>query len=238
MGREMGMDSQKMTMKELPESERPYEKLKKYGPHFLSDAELLAIVFRTGSRGERAVEIAQRLLTLNQYNPGLIGLYDTSLQELQKIKGIGEVKSIQIQAVMELSKRFAKYQGKEQFKISSPRSIAAIYMEEMRYLKQEHFKVVLLDTKNKIIGDRDVTIGSINSSIVHPREVFKEAIQRSAAHIILLHNHPSGDPSPSREDVQVTKRIIEAGELLGIPVLDHIIIGNGNYISLKEKDLC
>ncbi|NLP46689.1 MAG: DNA repair protein RadC [Epulopiscium sp.] len=232
------MQTQRMTMKELPETERPYEKLKKYGPAFLSDAELLAIIFRVGSRGERAVEVAQRLLTLNEHNPGLPGLYDASLKDLQKVKGIGEVKSIQIQAVMELSKRFAKYQGKEQFKISSPSSIAAVYMEEMRYLKQEHFKVVLLDTKNKIIGDRDVTIGSINASIVHPREVFKEAIQKSAAHIIILHNHPSGDPTPSREDIQVTKRIFEVGNLIGIPVLDHIIIGNGKYISLKEKDLC
>ncbi|NMA84801.1 MAG: DNA repair protein RadC [Epulopiscium sp.] len=234
----MELNTQKVTMKELPDSEKPYEKLMKYGPAFLSDAELLAIIFRVGSRGERAVETAQRLLCLNDHNPGLIGLYDMSLKDLQRIKGIGQVKSIQIQAVMELSKRIAKCQAQKQFKISSPSAVAHIYMEEMRYLKQEHFKVVLLDTKNKIIGDRDVTIGSINSSIVHPREVFKEAIQRSAAHIIIVHNHPSGDPTPSREDIEVTKRIIEAGNLLGVPVLDHIIIGNGKYISLKEKDLC
>lgn len=226
-----------MTMKELPESERPYEKLQKYGPEVLSEAELLAVIFRTGSRNERAVEIAQRLLNLHTSKQGILHLYELSLKELQQIKGIGVVKAIQVKALLELSKRISKEQAVEHYQITSPGSIAAIYMEEMRHLKQEYFKVVFLDTKNHITGDQNVTIGSINASIVHPREVFKEAIKRSAASMILIHNHPSGDPTPSREDIQVTERLYESGKLLGIDILDHIIIGDGIYISLKEKGI-
>lgn len=225
-----------MSMKDLPEFERPYEKLEYFGSEVLSDAELLAIIFRTGSKNIRAVELAQKLLSLEK-EEGLYGLYQYSLEELMNINGIGKVKAIQIKAVLELSKRISKRQGILKYRINSPNSIASIYMEEMRYLKQEYFKIVLLDTKNQIICDEDVTKGSINSSIVHPREVFKYAIKKSATNIIMLHNHPSGDPSPSKEDIQVTKRLTEAGELMGISILDHIIIGDGSYVSLKEKGI-
>ena len=225
-----------MSMKELPELERPYEKLEHFGPQVLSEAELLAIVFRTGARNVRVVELAQRLLALEK-EEGLYGLYQYSLDELMSINGIGRVKAIQIKAVLELSKRISKHQNLLKHRINSPSSIASVYMEEMRYLKQEHFKIALLDTKNQIVSDRDITKGSINSSIVHPREVFKYAIKKSATAIIMLHNHPSGDPSPSKEDIQVTKRMIECGELIGIHILDHIIIGDGSYISLKERGI-
>lgn len=232
----MGSLDDHMSMKDLPELERPYEKLEHFGAEVLSDAELLAIIFRTGSRTMRAVELAQKLLSLEK-EEGLHGLYQYSLEELMHINGIGKVKAIQIKAVLELSKRIARYEGRLKYRINSPGSIAAIYMEEMRYLKQEHFKIVLLDTKNQIICDKDITKGSINSSIVHPREVFKDAIKKSATGIILLHNHPSGDPSPSKEDIDVTRRMVLAGDLIGIGILDHLIIGDGQYISLKEKGI-
>lgn len=225
-----------MCMKDLPENERPYEKLEHFGSEVLSDAELLAIIFRTGSRNLRAVELAQKLLSMEK-EEGVYGLYQYSLEELMNINGIGKVKAVQIKAVLELSKRISKHQGFSKYRINSPNSIASIYMEEMRYLKQEYFKIVLLDTKNQIICDEDITKGSINSSIVHPREVFKYAIKKSASGIIMLHNHPSGDPTPSREDIQVTKRMSEAGDLIGINILDHLIIGDGYYISLKEKGI-
>jgi DNA repair protein RadC len=221
-------------MKDLPEFERPYEKLEYFGAEVLSDAELLAIIFRTGSRNMRAVELAQKLLSFEK-EEGLHGLYQYSLEELMNINGIGKVKAIQIKAVLELSKRISRHEGRLKYRINSPGSIAAIYMEEMRYLKQEHFKIVLLDTKNQILCDKDITKGSINSSIVHPREVFNYAIKKSAAGIIMLHNHPSGDPSPSKEDIEVTQRMIQAGDLIGIRILDHLIIGDGQYVSLKEK---
>ncbi|WP_058485499.1 RadC family protein [Defluviitalea phaphyphila] len=225
-----------MSMKDLPEFERPYEKLEYYGSEVLSDAELLAIIFRTGSKNIRAVELAQKLLALEKQE-GLYGLYQYSIEELMNINGIGKVKALQIKAVLELSKRISKRQGMLKYKINSPKSIASIYMEEMRYLKQEYFKIVILNTKNQIIGDKNITKGSINSSIVHPREIFKYAIKKSATSIIMIHNHPSGDPNPSKEDIQVTKRIVDGGELLGINILDHIIIGDGIYISLKEKGI-
>jgi DNA repair protein RadC len=151
------------------------------------------------------------------------------------VEGIGKIKAVQIMAMLEFSKRVAKQQAVKEFKISSPASIAKIYMQEMRYLKQEHFKVVYFDIKNNILGDRDITIGTINTTIVHPREVFSEAVKMSAASVIVLHNHPSGDAQPSKEDIQVTKRLSEAGKILGIDLLDHIVIGDGQYISLKEK---
>lgn len=225
-----------MSMKDLPKLERPYEKLEYFGPQALSEAELLAIIFRTGSRELRAVELAQRLLALEK-EEGIYGLYQYSLDELMKVKGIGRVKAIQVKAVLELSKRISKHQASLKYWINSPGSIASIYMEEMRYLKQEHFKIILLDTKNQIIGCQEVSKGSINSSIVHPREVFKYAIKKSAVSIIMLHNHPSGDPAPSQEDIKVTERMKEAGELIGIHVLDHIIIGDGVYVSLKERGI-
>lgn len=224
-------------IKDLPESERPYEKLINYGAKALSDAELLAIVIKSGTPKLKSTEVAQKILQLNKYEKGLPGLYNLSIEELKHIDGIGKVKAIQIMAILEFSKRLSSQQAIKEFKITSPSSIAKIYMEEMRYFRQEHFKVVYLDTKNNIMGNRDITIGTINSTIVHPREVFTDAVKSSSTSIIVLHNHPSGDPSPSIEDIEVTKRLLEAGKILGIYLLDHIVIGDGEYISLKEKGL-
>lgn len=224
-------------IKDLPESERPYEKLINYGAKALSDAELLAVVIKSGTPKLKSTEVAQKILQLNKYEKGLPGLYNLSIEQLKHIEGIGKVKAIQIIAILEFSKRLSTQQAIKEFKITSPSSIARIYMEEMRYFRQEHFKAVYLDNKNNIMGNRDITIGSINSTIVHPREVFTDAVKSSAASIIVLHNHPSGDPSPSVEDIEVTKRLLEAGKILGIYLLDHIVIGDGEYISLKEKGL-
>jgi len=224
-----------LTMKELPNNDKPYEKLAKYGEVVLSDAELLAIILKTGTKNRTVVELAQNLLLMDKNDLGIVSLYNKSLTDLQKIKGIGFVKSVQIRAVMEISKRISRSKALEKVKINSPSSIAGVYMEEMRYLTKEYFKLVFLDTKNQIINDKTITIGSVNASIVNPRDVFIEALKNNAVNIIMLHNHPSGDPYPSNEDIQITKRIKECGQLIGIALIDHLIIGNGKYFSLKEK---
>lgn len=223
------------TIKDLPEGERPREKLYKYGPKALSNTELLAIIIRTGNKESTAIELSQKLLAGKK--EGISFLTDTSIQEITKIKGIGECKAAQILAAVELGKRVMTGMHKDKPKITTPSDIADILMLDMSHLKKEHFKIVMLDTKNQIIGIEDISIGSLNSSIVHPREVYKEAIARSSASIILVHNHPSGDPTPSKEDIAITRRLAEGGDILGIKVLDHIIIGNNRFLSLKEKDI-
>ena len=217
----------------MPQLERPYEKFKEYGAEVLSEAELLAIIIKSGTKNSTSVEVAQKILKL----ASLEGLYDFSLKQLQEVEGIGEVKAIQIKAVSEFSKRMAKRKAKAKIQVNTPEKIAEIYMEEMRYLKQENFKTVYLDTKNNITGDKLITIGTINSTLVQPREVFSEAVKNKAANIIVLHNHPSGDSSPSREDRLTTQRLEEAGKILGINLLDHIIIGDGEYFSFKEEGI-
>ena len=234
----MREDIYHLTMKELPVSDRPYEKLETYGSEVLSNAELLGIIFRTGTPQETSVGIARRLLhKIDSKEENLHGLWNMSLEELQEVKGIGRVKSLQIRAVLELSKRVANSKFLKDRTISSPTDISRYYMEEMRYYQKEYFKIIMLDTKCRIIHDETISIGSLNSSIVHPREVFIQAIKKASASIILMHNHPSGDPSPSQEDIMITKRLIEGGKLLGIEVLDHIIFGDGIYVSLKEKGI-
>ncbi|TCT14972.1 DNA repair protein RadC [Natranaerovirga pectinivora] len=231
------MGQVRLTIKELPLSERPYEKCEKFGSEVLTDAELLAVIIRSGSKEERSIDLAHKILNLDSYKKGLLSLNYLSLKELTKIKGIGRVKAIQIKCVAELAKRMAKLQGVERFNINSPSSVANCYMEEMRHLNQEILKIVMLDTKNNVINDKMITKGTVNASLITPREIFIEAIKNEAVHIIILHNHPSGDPTPSREDILITKRIKQSGELIGIDVLDHIIIGDGKYTSFKERDL-
>jgi DNA repair protein RadC len=226
----------KLTVKELPESERPYEKLERFGAHVLSDAELLAIIIRSGSRKDRSIDLAHKVLNINQ--KGLIGIYQLSLKELQTISGIGRVKAIQMKAIAELSKRISKTHAMTTMQVNSPSSVANIYMEEMRHLQQEHLKLVLLDTKNKIILEHYISIGTVNCSLINPREVLIYALKNQAVNIILLHNHPSGDPTPSKEDLLVTKRIVEASDIIGIKLLDHIVIGDGRFVSLKEQGIC
>ena len=223
------------TIKELPISERPREKLEQFGAESLSNDELIAIIIRTGSRTDSAIELSKKVLSLD--NRGLGYLRDTTLEELMKVKGIGKCKGSQILAAIEIGKRLSYGQALEKVKITDPSTIANLYMDEMRYLQKEHFKIALLDTKNQIIATEEISVGTLNASIVHPRDVFKVAIKRNANSIILIHNHPSGDPIPSSEDINITNRLIDAGKLIGIRVLDHIIIGDNKYISFKEKNL-
>lgn len=223
------------TIKDLPEEERPREKLYKYGPKSLSNAELLAIIIRTGSPQSTAIELSQKLLAGKE--EGIAFLSNANLNDITKINGIGKCKAAQILAAVELGKRVVSGAYKDKLKVTSPSDVANILMVDMIHLKKEHFKIIMLDTKNQIIGIENISIGSLNSSIVHPREVYKEAISKSSASIILVHNHPSGDPTPSKEDIAITRRLYDCGEILGIKVLDHIIIGNNKYVSLKEKDI-
>jgi DNA repair protein RadC len=231
------MGGQRLTIKELPESERPYEKCEKFGAEVLTDAELLAVVIRSGSRNERSIDLACKVLSLDGYKKGLVGLHYVSMKDLVQVKGIGRVKAIQIKCIAELAKRMAKIQAVEKFNINSPSSVANCYMEEMRHLTQEHLKLLMLDTKNNVIYEKVITKGTVNASLITPREIFIEAIKHEAVHIIILHNHPSGDPAPSREDILITQRIKESGGLLGIELLDHIIIGDGQFTSFKERGI-
>lgn len=225
-----------LTMKQLPISDRPYEKLEHYGAQYLSNAELFAIIFRTGTKEDTSVDVARRLLlTVGNSEENLQSLWNMSLQQLQQVKGIGKVKALQVQAMLELGKRLSNCIQIRNKVITTPSDVVHYYMEEMRVLQKEYFKMILLDTKCKVIKDVTVSIGSLSSSIVHPREVFIEAIKNASASLILMHNHPSGDSTPSKEDISITKRLVEGGAILGIQIVDHIIFGNGNYISLKEK---
>jgi DNA repair protein RadC len=219
---------------DLPNTERPREKLFKYGVEALSNNELIAIILRTGTSNENILELSSRVL---KESGGLNGLLTSSYEDYLELKGIGSAKASQLIALAEISKRFKSYKSGDEYKISEPKDAAMLLMEGMRNLKQECLKVVLLNTKNMVISIKDVSIGSLNSSIVHPREVFNEAVKKSCASIIVSHNHPSGDPTPSSEDINLTHRLSECGKLLGIEMLDHIIIGNGIYISLKEKGI-
>lgn len=179
------------------------------------------------------MELSKELLSKD--NRGLVYLRDTTLQELMETKGIGECKASQILAAIELGKRINFLYALDKVKINQPNTIADLFMDEMRYLQKEHFRIVLLDTKNQIIVTEEISVGTLNASIVHPRDVFKVAIKRNANSIILIHNHPSGDPTPSREDINITNRLADVGNLVGIKVLDHIIIGDNKYISFKER---
>lgn len=219
---------------DLPKNERPQEKLVRYGVEKLSNAELLALVLRTGTREENVLNLSNRILCSNK---GINGILELSFEDLMKIKGIGFAKASQIISVAELFTRFRSFKSGDDYTITCPRDVAMYMMEDMSNLKKEYFKLIMLNTKNMIISVKDVSIGNLNSSVVHPREVFVEAIKLGSASVILCHNHPSGDPTPSREDIEVTKRLKKCGDILGIEVLDHIIIGRKKYISLKEKDI-
>jgi DNA repair protein RadC len=217
---------------DIPKNERPMEKLLMYGAEDLSNAELLAVLLRSGTRGENIVSLSTRLL----YDVGgLDGLLYINIEEIKKLKGIKDVKACQIIAMVELFKRFRTLKSqKDNFKVSSPKDISMLLVNEMNNLNQEVLKVILLNTKNIVIGIKDVFKGSLNSSIVHPREIFKYAHLESAYSIIVMHNHPSGDSTPSKEDEKTTKTLMEIGKLMSIPIVDHIIFGKDNYFSFYE----
>ena len=228
----------RLKIKDLPYGERPYERLEKAGAEVLSDAELLAIIIKTGSKSETSVALAQRVLTQDFCDEGLSFLHNVSLEQLRAIRGIGRVKAIQIKAVMELVKRAASSKGSTtRLVVKTPADVSKMLMEDMRHLKKEVFKVIMLNTKNHVIRCINISTGSLNASIVHPREVFSEVLKAGCSAVIFAHNHPSGDPEPSGEDIETTSRLSEGGNILGIKVLDHIIIGDRKYLSLKEKGL-
>ena len=226
-----------MKIKELPLSERPYEKLENYGADNLSNAELLAIIIKTGTKEESSVSIAQKILNLkeNTDKDNLRFLQDISLEEFMQIKGIGKVKAIQLKAICELTKRIARPINSKQKPIKGPEDVARILIPEIRYEKREIAKVIILNSKNIILRIINISLGGTNFAYLEPKDVLAEAIKMQAPKIILVHNHPSGDTKPSKGDYNVTDRIYEAAELMGIQLLDHIIIGDGTYQSLLLK---
>jgi len=226
----------KNTMKELPFSERPYELLEQKGESALTDAQLLAILLKSGTTGETAMDLAIRLLS-SEHVQGidpLVALCHQPLRVLKEYRGIGRVKAIQLKAVCELAKRISSKQALQRLCIEDPASLVHIYMEEMRHLSQEVIKAVYFNTKMELLGDRNLSYGTINQSLITPREVFTAAWELGAHTFILLHNHPSGNPEPSMNDILLTDRLRQAGKLVEIPMQDHIILGDGNYYSFKE----
>ncbi|SFS97504.1 DNA repair protein RadC [Paenibacillus sp. 453mf] len=226
------MSSPQYMLRDIPQEQRPRERMMELGAGALSHTELLAILLRTGTKQESAIHIAQRIL--NEAG-SLRNLVDMSVDELCQLKGIGPAKAIQLKAGIELGQRVMQTRLAERPVIRSPRDAADLLMEQLRYLQKEHFVCLFLNTKNHVISQETLSMGSLNASIVHPREVFRAAMKCSSASIVCAHNHPSGDPAPSPEDIQLTRRLVKAGEIVGIDVLDHIVIGDGKYASLKEQ---
>ncbi len=218
----------------MPEEERPRERLAQIGPEALRDAELLAILFRTGTRSLGAVALAERLL---RYFGSLRALARASLSELQQVEGIGKVKAVEIKAALELGKRLAVFQIRDRHRITQSGHVADLLMVRYKDYEHEVFKCVLLTTKNEVIKVVDVSHGGLDGTLASPRDVFKHAVREGASAVILCHNHPSGDPEPSPDDHALTHRLAEAGELLGIRVLDHMIFGDGRYVSFKDRGL-
>ena len=227
------MNTKTLRIKDLQENDRPYERCSKLGAEALSDAELLSIIIKNGTKNQTAIEIAQELLY--KTGNGLQSLPAMHIEELTSIKGIGFVKAIQIKALCELTKRIVKAKNKDAISFENPESIALYYGQDLRHKESEQLMMLALNSKSVVLGEIIVSTGTVNSSIASPREIFMSALRLKAVNIILLHNHPSGDPTPSREDKLVTRRIKEAGDIIGISLLDHIIIGNNNYISFREK---
>jgi len=220
-----------LVIRDLPAGERPRERMDQYGPEALSNSELLAIVLRVGSRGESAVRLGERLLSEFQ---GLAGIARARIPQLSALPGMGLAKAAQVKAAFELGKRLATSVDEARAVVRGASDVVALVREELRLREQECLAAVFLDARNQVLRMRILTVGTLTGSPAHPREVFKEALAQGCASVILCHNHPSGDPTPSRDDVALTGRMVKAGELMGIPVLDHIIIGGGRYVSLKE----
>jgi len=229
------MVKKSFTIHDLPLSERPRERLQKLGVEALSSQEILAVILGRGVAGESVMVTAQRLLS--QFG-NLKGIASVSVEELSQVKGIGPAKASQIKAAFELSSRLEGYSEAEDKPIvKTPEDVVSLVRGKLKGKKREHFLAILLDTRNRLIRVSEISIGSLDTSIVHPREVFKEAISASATSVIFVHNHPSGDPGASEDDIKLTKRLTEVGEIVGIDVLDHIIIGDKNYLSLKREGL-
>lgn len=222
------------SIKNLPESERPYEKFVARGAEALSDAELIAIILKTGTKSSTAVDVAVSILEGGHNN--ILNLCDITIDELMQINGIGQIKAIQLKAVCELSKRISMTKSGYQIQMMNPGSIADYYMEQLRHLKQEVLMCAFFDTKCKFLGDMKLSTGSVNYSYVSPGDILRSALLKNATQIILLHNHPSGDPDPSNDDIRVTERVREGARLIGIILADHVIIGDNQYFSFKENN--
>ena len=223
------------TIRELPQGERPRERLRAYGAKHLSNTELIAILLRTGLQGENVLSLASRVLSQLD---GLSGLGRSTFAELCGLRGLSEAKACQLLAGLELGRRSVSLSPEERVTINSPQDVANLMMGEMAALDQEHLRVVMLNTKNEVLSTQEIYVGNVNSSVVRPAEVIRPAVRDNAPSIIVVHNHPSGDPTPSREDVSITQELVAAGRLLGVEVLDHVVIGSGNrYFSLNEKGL-
>lgn len=224
-----------MKIVNLPVSERPMEKALEYGVENLSNVELMALIINSGTVKKSAIDIAAEVIGISPY--GISALGELGIEDLLEIKGIGSSKAIRILAAVQLGIRMATAFPEEKFCIRSNDDVAKLLMERLRYEKKEHFLSILLNSKGEVIEIDTVSIGELSATVVHPREVFNRATKKSAASIILAHNHPSGDPTPSVQDVETTKRLVECGRLMGIKVLDHVIIGNGDFSSLKALDM-
>ncbi len=222
-------------VREMPEEDRPRERLERVGPEALRDAELLAILFRSGTRSKGAVALAEELL--RHFNGSLRTISQSSLEELQEVDGLGRVKAIEIKAALELGRRLATYSEKRRTKINVAEDAAKLLMNEFKDYEDEHFKCILVTTKNEVIKCVEVSRGGIDGTHAVPRDVFRMAVRLGAMGVILCHNHPSGDPEPSRDDLLITKRLQESGELLGVRVVDHIIFGDDRWVSLRERGL-
>jgi DNA repair protein RadC len=227
-------EERRLTIKDLPAEERPRERLLALGAEKVSNAELLAVILRTGTRSDSALDLAQAILARAGQ---LRELPYLTVEELMELKGVGPAKAVQVKAALELGRRMVVASRGYNVDITSPEDVFHYMKEEMRYLEQEEFRIILLNIKNKVLGVETVFRGGLNSSIVHPREIFRLALRRSAASMILLHNHPSGDPTPSAEDISITRRLVDAAEIMGVHILDHIVMGEGRFLSFREKGL-
>lgn len=230
------MDETK-TIQSMPESERPYERCLRYGPGTLSDSELLAVILRSGTRGRSSVELAREVLKLGNPEEGLLGIHHRSLQELMQIRGIGEVKAVQIKCIGELSKRMAAGSAKEFLDFHNPETIAGYYMEQMRHEEQEKVVCLMLNTRSCLIGQEILAKGTVNSALISPREVLLAVLRHRAVYVILIHNHPSGNPQPSKADIEMTRQVQEACTIVDIPLLDHIVIGDQRYVSFRADGI-
>ena len=222
-------------IKDMNDDDRPYEKRIKYGPEYLTDAELLAAIIRTGNNELHSVALAEHILSTYDECPGLLGLHRMTLNQLMNIKGIGKVKAVQLKCIGELSRRIARANIGDKTFFKSPDKIADYFMEDMRHRDKEVIIAAFLNTKHMLIKYIELSKGTVNSSLLSTRELFIEALKYNSVYVVFLHNHPSGDPTPSREDIINTRKVYEAGKLIGIDLIDHIIIGDNKYISLKEK---
>ncbi len=230
------MKREKKDLKQICNENLPYEKFLKYGPQSLTESELLAIILRTGIRDKSALELAQEILSLSESTrEGLLGLYDIPMKQLLNVKGIGEVKAVKIKCIAELAMRINTASAKGGLIVHKPSTVAQYFMEKLRHRKKECVMVACLDAKGQLIKEIELTSGSVKMSLISPRDVFLEALRSEAVNIILIHNHPSGDPTPSQSDITATKCVAQMGQTLDIPLLDHIIIGDNCYMSFKEE---